>query len=372
MNTHPHLEQSLQKDLEHLRGKISEMASLSERALKTSMQAFTENNRPLAYSVILRDRYIDELETEVDRLSLEFLVRHQPVGQHLRFIFAAIQINKDLERIGDYGESIARQTLVLSELGPLASYALFVELGDVSLHMLRDAVQSFLRQDGVLARSTMLIEDRANSLRNRINTELTEMSRQNRLGENALPALMTVARRLERAADQAKNLCEDVLYMCTGEFVRHKHGDGFFIVFLDQTNSCLGQMAEAIGRALAVPRFSFASAGRVPQPVDPRVSRFLSARGIDISQQTSKSLEQLSDWEHAQVIVGLDRRAFEGLGLRSNKPIILDWSMEDPLRISDNADAQQRAFDSAFNTIQAHLKELVAAILSEPQPELKL
>ncbi len=109
MDTHPHLEESLQRGIDLIRGKVVEMADLSERALKASLQALIEQNRQLAYSVILRDQYIDELETELDRLCLEFMVRQQPAASHLRFVFATIKINKGLERVGDYAENIARR-----------------------------------------------------------------------------------------------------------------------------------------------------------------------------------------------------------------------------------------------------------------------
>ena len=90
------------------------MAGLAERALKSCMQALAERNRQLAYSVILRDQRIDELEKEIDRLCLEFIVRQQPVAGTLRFAYAAIKINSELERVGDYAESMARQILMLS------------------------------------------------------------------------------------------------------------------------------------------------------------------------------------------------------------------------------------------------------------------
>jgi phosphate transport system protein len=81
------------------------MAGLSERALEASLRALVERDRQLAYSVILRDQYLDEMETELNRLCLEFLVRQQPVAGQLRFVFTTIQINKELERIGDYAET---------------------------------------------------------------------------------------------------------------------------------------------------------------------------------------------------------------------------------------------------------------------------
>src|SRR5271169_455887 len=102
LNSHPHLEETLQRDIDLIRRKVVEMAGLGERALKAALQALVERNRQLAYTVILRDQYIDELETELDRLCLEFLARQQPVAGHLRFVFTVIQINRELERIGDY------------------------------------------------------------------------------------------------------------------------------------------------------------------------------------------------------------------------------------------------------------------------------
>ena len=106
-----HYEETLQRDIERIRAKVRQMGSLAEAALKTSMRALVERNRQTAYSVIVRDQRIDELEKEIDRLCLEFIVRQQPVAGTLRFAYAAIKINSELERVGDYAESIARQVV---------------------------------------------------------------------------------------------------------------------------------------------------------------------------------------------------------------------------------------------------------------------
>src|SRR4029077_18272724 len=109
------------------------MAGLVERTLKLSLQALVERNRQLAYSVILRDQYIDELEKEIDRLCLEFLVRQQPAGAPPRFAYATIKINLELERVGDYAESIARQVLKISSLQPPPSFDKFVAIANLSI-----------------------------------------------------------------------------------------------------------------------------------------------------------------------------------------------------------------------------------------------
>src|SRR5437667_8378929 len=141
-----HYEESLQRDIKLIRKKILEMSGLAERALKSSLQALVERNRQLAYSVILRDQYVDEMEKEIDRLCLEFLVRQQPAGAHLRFAYAAIKINLELERIGDYAESIARQVLKLSSLKPPLTYEKYVAIANLSIPMLQQAVQAFVDQ----------------------------------------------------------------------------------------------------------------------------------------------------------------------------------------------------------------------------------
>src|SRR5436853_2118997 len=176
-----HYEEHLQRDTEWIRGKILAMAHLADRALRDSVEALVEKNLTLAYSVILRDQYIDELEKELDRLCLEFLVRQQPVAGHLRFAYATIKINLELERVGDYAESIARQVLKISALEPQPSYDKFVAIANLSIPMLQQAVQAFVDQKPDLARSTMLIEEEVDLLRNGINAALMEQHQQGKL-----------------------------------------------------------------------------------------------------------------------------------------------------------------------------------------------
>lgn len=372
MNTHSHLEESLQRDLEVIRAKIAEMSGLDQRALEASMEALANRNRLLAYSIILRDQYIDEMETELDRLCLEFLVRHQPVGGHLRFIFATIHINRELERIGDYAESIARQVLAITALECQPPTGKFLELGKLAVHMLHDAVHSFLHADAALASRTMAIEERANSMRNVINAEFTGLAQANRIPAAALTPLVTVARRLERVTDQAKNLCEEVLYMCSGEFSKHKGAEGFHILFLDSNNGCASQMAEALANSMSLPHFTFQSAGITPQPLDPRLATFMNGKGIDISTQASKSLEQVRGWESSHLIIALSAEARESLPVHSGKSILFTWPCHDPCQAEGGSVDVSRSMEELYRFLQGHIKELVDAISQEPHSLEKL
>src|SRR5438034_3993256 len=123
-----HLKESLQRDIDRIRGKVTSVGELAERSLRDCVTALQDRNRQLAYSIILRDQRIDELEKEIDRLCLEFIVRQQPVAGHLRFAYPTIKINADLERVGDYAESIARHTLSLSSMEGDVPHERFAEI----------------------------------------------------------------------------------------------------------------------------------------------------------------------------------------------------------------------------------------------------
>lgn len=364
---HLHLEAALQRDIEALRAKVVDMARLTERALKASLQALVQGDRRLAYSVILRDQYIDELETQLDRLCLEFLVRQQPAGGHLRFAFTIIKINKEIERIGDYAESIARQVLVLGRVNSQFSYARFLELGDLAVQALHDAVQAFLDQDAALARKTMALEEQGNALRNTINKDLATLHKEGRLSAESLAALMTVARRLERVTDQTKNFCEEVLYLCTGEFIRHPGSEAFRILFLDAHNACLSQMAEALGNAMGLSRFVFSSAGILPEPVDSRMVEFMAAKGLDLSKQTSKCLQAVPHWDSYQVMVALDRQGVEAFPVHPTKTVCFIWDVLDPSQAKGSPEVMEAAFESAYGALKAHIQELVEAICGESE-----
>jgi phosphate transport system protein len=360
------LEETLHRDIETLHGKVTEMARLTERALRAGVQALVQGDRRLAYSVILRDQYIDERETELDRLCLEFLVRHQPAAGHLRLIFATLHVNRELERIGDYAESIARQVLAVSSLAQ-PSYTRFVELGELAVGMLQDGIRAFLQQDAALAWKTMAREEQGNTLRNAINQDLAEASEKHQIPAAALTPLMTVARRLERAADQVKNICEDVLYLCTGEFVKHKGADLFRILFFDGTNACLSQIAEAWGKSLRLPRLTFSSAGSAPQPIDRRALDFLAANGMDVTDLKSKSLDQVPNWQQSQVIVLLNPDLSQSLPEHPNKCVVLTWTIRDPAQAVGSPEAVTAAFESAARTLESNIRELAAAISDESQ-----
>ena len=362
-----HYEESLQRDIKLIRKKVLEMAGLADKALKSSLQALVDRNRQLAYAIILRDQYIDELEKEIDRLCLEFLVRQQPVGAHLRFAYATIKINLELERIGDYAESIARQVLKISSLPIPLSFDKYVAIANLSIPMLQQAVQAFVDQSPDLARSTMHIEEEVDMLRNGINAALMQQHQIGKIPLEALTPLLTIARRFERVSDQAKNICEEVLYMCTGEYAKHKGTEVLRVLFVDIRNACRSQMAEAIANSLDKPQLVFSSAGIDPHPLDPMTIKFLSEKGLDISHHHSKSVDQIPNLDHYQVIVALAQEAQKVFPPPPTKTVGLDWNVRDPSFVEGSSEEIRAAYEQTFQYINTHIRDLVEAILGEQQ-----
>ena len=224
MTTPPssHFEAALQRDSDQIRTKVLEMAALDEQALTRAFQALVKRDRQMAYSVILRDQDVDALETELDRLCLEFIVRHQPAAGHLRFVYSASKIVNELERVGDYAESIARQVLLLSSL------PFDIPIDDVQRDRRTSRSRCCTTRCGPSWTRTPIWRGRRWRPSRASTRSGTRSARSwwsgaeaGRLPLEALPPLITVARRFERVSDQATNICEEALYFATGEYLRH-------------------------------------------------------------------------------------------------------------------------------------------------------
>jgi phosphate transport system protein len=363
MNTH--YEETLQRDIDRIRGKVTDMAGLAESALRSCLRALAERNRQLAYSVILRDQRIDELEKEIDRLCLEFIVRQQPVAGTLRFAYAAIKINLELERVGDYAESMARNIINLSDMDVQYPQERFVQIAELAIPMLHDAVRAFTKQDPELARKSMEKEDAVDKLRHETNAMLVDLLQQGSLPVHALTPLMTIVNRFERVADQAKSIAQEVLYAYTGEYSKHQGTEVFRVLFVDEHNSCRSQMAEGIGNALGQQKFIFGSAGLEPWRLDPATVTFLRDKGIDISRAASRSVEQVPNLDHYQVIVALASEARAIFPPPPTKVVCLDWSTTDPSKVHGTTDEVRAAYEATYQFLRSHLQDLVEAILGD-------
>jgi phosphate transport system protein len=343
------------------------MAALAEGALRRSMAALDEKNPQIAYSVILRDQHIDELEKEIDRLCLEFMVRQQPVAKPLRFAYVANKINSELERVGDYAESIARQLLVLFSMDVQPPRERFAEMANKAIPMLHSAAEAFVTQDVELAKSAMDAEEEVDRLRHSLSSDLVKLSQGSDFPVGALIPLLNIMNRLERVADQAKSICQEVLYMCTGEYLKHAGSDVFRVLFVDEDNASVSQMAEAVGNSLAQPRFVFSSAGLRRGSLDPATVEFLQEKGLDITGRNAKAIEQIPLLDHYKVIVGLTKEARRVFPPPPTKAVCIEWNVADPFKGTASPDQVRTAYEQTYRFLLNHVRDLVEAVIEDKE-----
>ena len=181
----------------------------------------------------------------------------------------------------------------------------------------------------------------------------------------ALNPLQTIARRFERVADQAKNICEETLYMCTGQYMKHRGAEVLRILFVDENNSCRSQMAEGIANTIKRNGFVFSSAGLEARALDWRTVEFMKEKGIDISQNKSKSVNQIPNLDHYHVIIALATSAKKVFPPPPTKTVGLDWNVEDPSRLPGSLSDVRGAYEETFQYINTHVRELVQALVGQ-------
>ncbi len=213
---------NFQQQLIALKDKLLAMAALSQQALEFSVEAYINRDLPLSSHVKEIEAAINAAETSVDEMAYELLAKEQPMAIDLRFILSVIKINGDLERIGDQATNIASRAAALDNQ-PAISLPVDIEVmgGKVGV-MIRTAIQALLEGDSKLAESVLAMDDEVDEMNRAIQKELVEVMQQHpQVAEQSLNAII-ISRNLERAADHATNIAEDVIFWIRGNDVRHQ------------------------------------------------------------------------------------------------------------------------------------------------------
>jgi phosphate transport system protein len=215
---HRHFEDQL----DELKERMLFMSSLVEKAIHESLAALNHRDESRATQVIAdMEPQINELHLELDDRALQLLALQQPMAVDLRFITGAIKINSDLERMGDQAVNIAQRALSLVSQPLLKPLIDIPRMADIAEKMVKDALDAFVRRDTELARQVVLRDDEVDNYRDLIFRELiAHMIKDPRHILQALD-LILVSRNLERIADHATNIAEDVIYMVLGRDIRH-------------------------------------------------------------------------------------------------------------------------------------------------------
>ena len=208
--------------LAELKDKLLAMAALSQQALDFSVEAYLERDMALCDHVLEIEEAINTAETVVDEMAYELLAKEQPMAIDLRFILSVIKINGDLERIGDQAANIAERAQAMKDEPVLQLPVDIQQMGESAGVMIRTAIQSLLEADAKMAESVLSMDDAVDDGNRVVQAELMEvMQRQPLVSVQALTAIL-ISRNLERAADHATNIAEDVIFWLRGSDVRHK------------------------------------------------------------------------------------------------------------------------------------------------------
>lgn len=210
------------QQLAALKDKLLAMAALSQQALEFSVEAYLERDMALSDHVLEIEEAINAAETVVDEMAYDLLAKEQPMAIDLRFILSVIKINGDLERIGDQSANIAEKVLKMQDAPEISLPVDINEMGERVGVMIRTAIQSLLEADAKMAESVLTMDDAVDDMNRALQTEMVEVMEQHPLvSEQALNAII-IGRNLERAADHATNIAEDVIFWLRGSDVRHK------------------------------------------------------------------------------------------------------------------------------------------------------
>ena len=212
----------LQRDVDHLKKQLLMMGGMVEEATDLAINAVIDRRSDLALQVQAGDDAIDAKELEVEDMCLKILALHQPVAGDLRYIVAVLKVNNDLERMGDLAQNIAERAVFLTTHEPLAIEIDFERMVETVKRMVRQSLDALVDQDPALARGVCAQDDEVDRfLRSMFEALTATMQRDPSTVDRAVQTL-SVSRHLERIADSATNVAEDVVFMVEGENIRHQ------------------------------------------------------------------------------------------------------------------------------------------------------
>jgi phosphate transport system protein len=215
----------IERQLEQLKEKILRVGTLVEEAISKSITALINRDTQLALRVVGNDEEIDRMEVEVEEECLKILALYQPVAADLRFVVAALKINNDLERMGDLAKNIAKRVSQLSAGEPCELPPEIRTMAMQAQDMVKQCLDAVVNSDPSLARLVREEDDTVDAARQQVRRKILQGIKEQPERVESLLRVNSVSKHIERIADMATNVAEDVIYMVEGDIVRHRAGD---------------------------------------------------------------------------------------------------------------------------------------------------
>jgi phosphate transport system protein len=211
-----------QQSLEDLKENLLVMAGLAEQAIQRAIEAYRVRDLSICDLVDRSENAINRMERDIDQSALDLLAMEQPMAVDLRFVLSVIKINSDLERVGDSAKSISDRVRSMQQMAVVDMPVDIPRMAVLAADMVRKSLQAFIQADAEIARQVLTMDDAVDAMNRAAYQALTKlMEEQSHLAPQALSALM-ICRSLERVADHATNISEDVIFWVQGADVRHR------------------------------------------------------------------------------------------------------------------------------------------------------
>jgi len=216
------MQRHFDEELKQLKERLFAMAGMAEQAVGKAVKALVDRNSSLAEAVIQEDRLINQREVEIEEGCLGLLARYQPEAKDLRTIAMIFKIVNDLERVGDQGVNVSERTLDLLKEPLLKPLIDIPKMAALAQQMLKDSLDSFVNQDAELARQVCRRDEEVDHLNDQVYHELLVYMTQDPKTITRAVDLIVIGRHLERVADHATNIAEDVYYLVKGTTIKHR------------------------------------------------------------------------------------------------------------------------------------------------------
>lgn len=214
-----------ERELDGLKKELLELSAAVEESVVKSIQSLKDRDEALAREVIDNDDAVDNAEVALEEQCLKILALHQPVAGDLRFIVATLKINNELERVADLAVNIAERSLVIGRQKVIDAPFDFTHMAQKSRSMLTRAIDSIIRLDTVLAHKVCEADEEVDELNRDVYTQVYRLINEHPENAEILINYISVSRHLERIADYATNIAEDVIYLVEGKIIRHQPDD---------------------------------------------------------------------------------------------------------------------------------------------------
>ena len=221
MATRAHIDRHYDEELQELRHLVLEMGGFVEKQVEDAMRALVERDEQFARLIIERDKTVNRMDVEIDDFALRLLALHQPAARDLRLITTALKITTDLERCGDLAQNMCERVLELNSEPQLKPFIDIPRMAEISLSMLRNSLNSFVREDADLALQVCNEDDQVDQLNDQVFRELISFMMEDPRTITRAMRMTIVAKYLERIADHATNIAEMVIFMVKGKSIRH-------------------------------------------------------------------------------------------------------------------------------------------------------